>query len=74
MSAPRNPGLLGPNRGTRGTKVAFVRLSNEARSTSTDYVELISGAGAPSGGYGRTPAPPWPTSGPTPPTPPRPST
>ena len=53
MSAPRNPGLLGPNRGTRGTKVAFVRLSNEARSTSTDYVELISGAGAPSGGYGR---------------------
>lgn len=53
MSAPRNPGLLGPNRGTRGTKVAFVRLSNEARSTSTDYAEMISGSGAPSGGYGR---------------------
>ena len=50
---PRNPAILAQNLGVRTLKTASVRLSDEGSAATLDYAEIISGTGAPSGGYGR---------------------
>jgi len=49
----RNPQILGRNFQTRSAKMPSLRLSDVARSTTTDYAEILVGDGVPSGGYGR---------------------
>src|SRR5688572_14045730 len=48
-----NPPLIGENKGVRIVKASGFRVSDVARSTTTDYAEVIAGDGVPSGGYGR---------------------
>lgn len=48
-----NPQRIGANHGTRSLKTPSIRLSDERPSTTTAYAEIITGSGAPSGGYGR---------------------
>lgn len=48
-----NPQNLGQNLGTRSIKTPSLRLCDAAARTSTAYAEVITGTGAPSGGYGR---------------------
>lgn len=49
----RNPALLVANYGDRSIKVSSLRLSDARPTNTTDYAEIITGTGAPSGGYGR---------------------
>lgn len=48
-----NPQRLGDNFGNRSIKVPALRLSDEPGRNTRDYAEILTGDGAPSGGYGR---------------------